>query len=169
GMSKALKGKENIGKEEIRDIFVQAKNTSYKAVMKPTEGTILTVCRMMAEKAEESIDNEMNIEEYLYLIISEGQKALLNTPNLLPVLKEAGVVDSGGQGLMYLIEGALRALNEDFNLEEDIKIEKIEPKDFRIEFEVMANKEDSEEIKKAIDEISDHPKYAYENEVLKAN
>lgn len=169
GMSKALKGKENIGKEEIRDIFVQAKNTSYKAVMKPTEGTILTVCRMMAEKAEESIDNEMNIEEYLYLIISEGQKALLNTPNLLPVLKEAGVVDSGGQGLMYLVEGALRALNEDFNLEEDIKIEKIEPKDFRIEFEVMANKEDSEEIKKAIDEMSDHPKYAYENEVLKAN
>lgn len=169
GMSKALKGKETIGKEEIRDIFVQAKKTSYKAVMKPTEGTILTVCRMMAEKAEESLDNDISIEEYLYLIISEGQKALLNTPNLLPVLKEAGVVDSGGQGLMYLVEGALRALNEDFNLEEDIKIEKVEPKDYRINFEVLTDEKGAEEIKNAIDEMSDLPNYAYENGILKAN
>lgn len=169
GMAKALKGKEVIGKEEIRDICVQAKKTSYKAVMKPTEGTILTVCRMMAEKAEEAFDQNLDIEEYLYLIVGEGQKALLNTPNQLPVLKEAGVVDSGGQGLMYLVEGALRALNEDFNLEEDVEIQKVEPKDYSIHFEVLTDEEGAEEIKEAINELSDLPNYAYTNGILKAD
>lgn len=169
GMSKALKSKELIGKEEIRDIFVQAKKTAYKAVMKPTEGTILTVCRMMAEKAEESIDKQMNLEEYLYLIISEGQKALINTPNQLPVLKEAGVVDSGGQGLMYLVEGALRGLNDDFNLEEHIEIEKIEPKNFKVDFEILIEENDYEKIKNSIAEISDLANFAYDNDILKAS
>lgn len=169
GMAKALKGKEVIGKEEIRDICLQAKKTSYKAVMKPTEGTILTVCRMMAEKAEEAFDQNLDIEEYLYLIVGEGQKALLNTPNQLPVLKEAGVVDSGGQGLMYLVEGALRALNEDFNLEEDVEIQKVEPKDYSIHFEVLTDEEGAEEIKEAINELSDLPNYAYTNGILKAD
>lgn len=169
GMSKALKGKDKIAKEEVRDIFVQAKKTSYKAVMKPTEGTILTVARLMAEKAEESFLSDLSLEEYLYLIVSEGQKALLNTPNQLPVLKEAGVVDSGGQGLMYLVEGALRALNEDFNIEEDVEIEEIEAKNFSINFEVLTDKEGAEEIKKSIDEVSDFPNYAYEHGILRSN
>lgn len=169
GMSKALKGKELIGNAEIRDICVQAKKTSYKAVMKPTEGTILTVCRMMAEKAEEAFDENLGIEEYLYLIIAEGQKALLNTPNQLPVLKEAGVVDSGGQGLMYLVEGALRALNEDFNIQENIVVETVDPKNFGIHFEVLTDEAGSEEIKKSIDELDALANYAYTNGILKAD
>lgn len=168
GMAKALKGKDVIGKEEVRDIFQQAQKTSYKAVMKPTEGTILTVSRKMAEKAEEAFVSDLDLEEYLFLIISEGQKALLNTPNQLPVLKEAGVVDSGGQGLMYLLEGALRALDEDFSLEEDQEFEKIEPKNYKITFEVLTDQEGAEDVQKSIEEISDYPYYAYANGILRA-
>ncbi|MDD7305923.1 MAG: DAK2 domain-containing protein [Peptoniphilaceae bacterium] len=169
GMAKATKGKERIGNEEIKAIFLQAQKTSYKAVMKPTEGTILTVCRMMAEKASEAFNTDMDIEEYLYLIISAGQKALLNTPNQLPVLKEAGVVDSGGQGLMYLVEGALRALNEDFNLAEDIEIEVEKPKNFAISLEVFTDEQGSQQIKKSIDQLSSNPMYAYNKSIFKSD
>ena len=103
GMSKALKGKDEIGHAEVRDIFKNATKTAYKAVMQPTEGTILTVARKMSEKAEEAFDESKSLDDYLVEILASGQQALDNTPKQLPVLKEAGVVDSGGQGLIFLL------------------------------------------------------------------
>ena len=94
GMSKTLKGKDIIEISDIKEIFQNAKKTAYKAVMQPTEGTILTVARVMAEKAEEVYDETSSLDDYLMEIIGAGQVALDNTPNQLPVLKEAGVVDS---------------------------------------------------------------------------
>ena len=124
GISKALKDKDKITVKEIREGFIKSKETAYKAVMKPTEGTILTVCRKMAEASEEFYDESMPIDKYLYKIYLSGKKALSNTPNQLPILKEAGVVDAGGQGLIFLLEGAIKYLNEDIEeyfeeLEED--------------------------------------------------
>lgn len=105
GMSKTLKGKDIIYAADIREIFINASNTAYKAVMQPTEGTILTVANKMAEKANEVFEEEIELDDYLIEIIGAGQVALDNTPNQLPVLKEAGVVDSGGQGLIFLLRG----------------------------------------------------------------
>ncbi|WP_297812780.1 DAK2 domain-containing protein [uncultured Finegoldia sp.] len=96
----------------LRDGFVESYKTAYKAVMKPTEGTILTVSRCMGEFAEENYQNYKDIKTFLTDIISTGNKALLKTKEMLPVLKEADVVDAGGQGLMLFLEGVLNYDNE---------------------------------------------------------
>lgn len=108
GLSKTVKGKSTIELADVKDIFNQAAKTAYKAVMQPKEGTILTVANKMSEKAEEAYDDSKEMDEYLVEILAAGQQALENTPNQLPVLKEAGVVDSGGQGLIYLLRGSDR-------------------------------------------------------------
>ena len=113
GLSKATKGSDKITTADIKEIFDIANQTAYKAVMKPTEGTILTVSQKMTDKAREIYSEDISLDQYLFEIIAEGQKALDNTPNQLPVLKEAGVVDSGGQGLIILLKGAFSALNSD--------------------------------------------------------
>ena len=96
----------------LRDGFVESYKTAYKAVMKPTEGTILTVSRCMGEFAEENYQNYKDIKTFLTDIISTGNKALLKTKEMLPVLKEADVIDAGGQGLMLFLEGVLNYDNE---------------------------------------------------------
>lgn len=106
GFSKEMQEYEEMDIRTMASAMVKASETAYKAVMRPKEGTILTVAKMMANKALESIDNFESIDEYLKAILDEGQKALDNTPELLPVLKEAGVVDSGGEGLMQFLYGA---------------------------------------------------------------
>lgn len=137
GMSKALKDKEEIRAEDIRNIFVTANTIAYKAVMKPTEGTILTVSRKMTDKAEEIYEEHISLDKYLYLIMAEGQKALDSTPNLLPVLKEAGVVDSGGQGLMYLMEGAVENLNSEIENEVSLDLEEDSLEGDEFEYKIM--------------------------------
>ena len=96
----------------LRDGFVESYKTAYKAVMKPTEGTILTVSRCMGEFADQNYQNYEDVKEFLTDIISEGNKALLKTKEMLSVLKEADVVDAGGQGLMLFLEGVLNYDNE---------------------------------------------------------
>ena len=91
--------------------FVRATETAYKAVMKPKEGTILTVARAMSDKAEELQNGATDIIAFAKDIIAAGDSALEQTPELLPVLKQAGVVDSGGQGLMTVMHGAFQALS----------------------------------------------------------
>lgn len=110
GFSKALEGKEFLTVEDLKDGFVSAKTTAYRAVMKPTEGTILTVIREISEFAAEHYTDFEDSLEFLTAIVEAGNKSLDNTPNLLPALKKAGVVDAGGKGLMILIEGAYLAL-----------------------------------------------------------
>ncbi len=106
GFSKKIEDKQEIGIKDIADAFQKAVETAYKAVMKPKEGTILTVARGVATKARECADADMDMESFCDEIISYGYEVLAKTPELLPVLKEAGVVDSGGQGLMEVLKGA---------------------------------------------------------------
>ena len=107
GFSKKIGDKTEIGVIEIADAFQKAVETAYKAVMKPKEGTILTVARGIATKARECAGTDLTLEEFCETIIKHGDEVLASTPELLPVLKEAGVVDSGGQGLMEVLKGAV--------------------------------------------------------------
>ena len=110
GFCKVAEEKEELDAELLSEAFQKASETAYKAVMKPKEGTILTVARGMSEKAAEISGSVKDLEEFLKLIIEHGDEVLRSTPELLPVLKEAGVVDSGGQGLMTMLKGVLAAL-----------------------------------------------------------
>lgn len=110
GFCKEIKEKKEIDIKVLSDGFVRAVETAYKAVMKPKEGTILTVAKGMAEKAVEMSDMGVTIEELAREVIEYGDEVLAMTPELLPVLKEAGVVDSGGQGLMEFLKGAFDGL-----------------------------------------------------------
>ena len=110
GFTKAVSKADSLGKEEIAAGFARAVETAYKAVMKPKEGTILTVAKGMAEKAEELSESDLSLIAYCEAIVSCGYEVLARTPDMLPVLKEAGVVDSGGQGLMEVLQGVLDAL-----------------------------------------------------------
>ena len=108
GFTKAVRDEEKITIPLFGEACTRAVETAYKAVMKPTEGTILTVARGMGEKAAELIaDGADDFEKILPEILNHGKEVLDQTPELLPVLKQAGVVDSGGAGLMKVIEGAL--------------------------------------------------------------
>lgn len=110
GLAGVLKGRETIDIRMTAEMLVAAKDKAYKAVMKPTEGTILTVAREMAEFAEANADRYDRIDIFLSDILAQGNAALAKTPQLLPILKEAGVVDAGGQGLVYLLAGFIETL-----------------------------------------------------------
>ena len=103
GFSKALEGKKEADTADIIAALKKGVEGAYKAVMKPTEGTILTVARVASEEAAACGAKE--IPALWDVVMTAGQKALEDTPNLLPVLKKAGVVDAGGQGIMIIFEG----------------------------------------------------------------
>ncbi len=111
GFTKTITNYNELTIEVIAESFERAVETAYKAVMKPKEGTILTVARSGAEKARELCDSAENMEQYFTAILEKMQETLDYTPELLPVLKAAGVVDSGGQGLLEVMKGAFAALN----------------------------------------------------------
>ena len=110
GFSKKIQDKKIIDVHDIADAFQKAVETAYKAVMKPKEGTILTVAKGVASKARECADADMSLAQFCDEVIEYGDAVLDSTPEMLPVLKEAGVVDSGGQGLMVVIKGAVDCL-----------------------------------------------------------
>ncbi|MBQ8913458.1 MAG: DAK2 domain-containing protein, partial [Lachnospiraceae bacterium] len=110
GFCKEIKEKSEINVNVLADGFVRGVETAYKAVMKPKEGTILTVAKAMAEKAVELAEQGVDVETFAEAVIECGDETLEKTPELLPVLKEAGVVDSGGQGLMEFLKGAYNGL-----------------------------------------------------------
>lgn len=119
GIKKAFKGHEICDVKLMSQAFKSASDCAYRAVMKPTEGTILTVARVMGECATEFGSECEDVEQFIAIVIDAGQKALASTPNLLPKLKEAGVVDSGGQGLMYIAEGMLYCISQNRIIELD--------------------------------------------------
>lgn len=106
GFTKTIREYDTIDTMVLAGAFGKAVETAYKAVMKPKEGTILTVAKGMAEKAMELAETEISLSDFIREVIEEGDAVLLKTPEMLPVLKEAGVVDSGGQGLMQVMKGA---------------------------------------------------------------
>ncbi len=110
GFTKEIKTVEVISTTTLANAFVRATETAYKAVMKPKEGTILTVAKGMSEKALELVTETEDVIDFAQKVIEHGDYVLSQTPEMLPILKQAGVVDSGGQGLMQVIKGALDGL-----------------------------------------------------------
>lgn len=110
GFTKEIKNVETVNVTVLAKAFVRASETAYKAVMKPKEGTILTVAKGMADKAVELASQTEDIIEFADKVIEHGDYVLSQTPEMLPVLKQAGVVDSGGQGLMQVLKGVLDGL-----------------------------------------------------------
>jgi uncharacterized protein len=110
GFAKAVEAKKEINSAEFAAALEAGVNTAYKAVMKPVEGTILTVAKDAAKRAVEVAKKEQDIAVVMEEVVKEAKASLQRTPELLPVLKEVGVVDSGGQGLVYVYEGFLSAL-----------------------------------------------------------
>lgn len=110
GFTKGIEGVEEITVPVMAKAFQKAVDTAYKAVMKPKEGTILTVARGGAERALELVDETENLVYFCTEVINHMEDVLLQTPDMLPVLKEAGVVDSGGEGLLTILKGCFDAL-----------------------------------------------------------
>ena len=111
GFAQGLKGKIEATAQDISDALLMGKEVAYKAVMRPVEGTILTVIRESSQALADSVYPDMPLDEALDILLKEARESLKRTPNLLPVLKEAGVVDSGGAGLCKIIEGFDLALH----------------------------------------------------------
>lgn len=110
GFSKQLKGKDSINTEDFAVALKEGVSTAYRAVMKPTEGTILTVARESAENAEIIAKEETDVHIFLKRVIAAAEDTLSRTPDMLPVLKQAGVVDAGGKGLAIIYDGMLKRL-----------------------------------------------------------
>ncbi|MFC4804144.1 DAK2 domain-containing protein [Filifactor villosus] len=107
GFAQAIEGKQNLGVEDVANALSSASKVAYKAVIKPVEGTILTVCRETAEVAQEHRDME-EMSVFLKKVLEGARRSLAHTPELLKALKEANVVDSGGRGLLSILEGMIR-------------------------------------------------------------
>lgn len=111
GFGKAIEGKETLAAKDLAAAFTNGVQTAYKAVMKPVEGTILTVARESAKAGEKKAKTTDDVVEVMEAVVRGAKKSLAKTPDLLPVLKEVGVVDSGGQGLLFIYEGFLEVLS----------------------------------------------------------
>lgn len=123
GLARGLSGKAQAGSAEIGKAFKYAVLYAYRAVATPVEGTILTVAKGIAKGTYRATKDKLNIKQILIAAIEYGNQELGKTPDLLPVLKQAGVVDAGGKGLLVFLEGCLQGL---LNSEESIKVNNLE-------------------------------------------
>ena len=184
GFTKAVSKADSLGKDESTAGFTRAVETAYKAVMKPKEGTILTVAKGMADKAEELVDEDMDVIAFCEAIVAYGYEVLSKTPDMLPVLKEAGVVDSGGQGLLEVIKGAYDAFlgkEIDYSVIEPstgVTVNKVNAEDtadikfgYCTEFIILTEKEftedDEREFKKFLSSIGDSIVCVADDDVVK--
>lgn len=117
GFARVLKNEEKITTKKYAEALQAGSETAYKAVMKPAEGTMLTVARVTAEEAVKLAAHISNFEVFYDSLIDVAKDTLDKTPEMLPVLKQAGVVDSGGMGIVYIMMGQAQALDDDFDLE----------------------------------------------------
>ncbi|WP_179647099.1 DAK2 domain-containing protein [Salinicoccus kekensis] len=131
GFSKAIENEGSVDAKSFAAALDQGVKTAYKAVMKPVEGTILTVAKDSSATAVEKAETSDSLIEVMEAVIEEAKASLKRTPDLLPVLKEVGVVDSGGQGLVYVYEGFLAAM----------KGEKVEVSEEALDTETFVNDE----------------------------
>jgi len=122
GFAKSLEGKKEVDAEGISEAFVKAMEAAYKAVMKPKEGTILTIAKALAESSMEAVLDGDDVEVVLKSMLEKSHQMLVKTQFMLPELKAAGVIDAGGRGLLYIIEGALAS----GDIEEDIQVNEFE-------------------------------------------
>jgi dihydroxyacetone kinase-like predicted kinase len=113
GFARALDEKPTIVVNDLAQALIEAKATAYKGVVRPVEGTILTVIKDIASQAEASVQRTSSFSDVLADIVEAGEASVERTPELLPILKQAGVVDSGGKGLLFIFEGMWRFINGD--------------------------------------------------------
>ncbi len=145
GVSRSVKGKESIDAKELAKAFAAGSQTAYNAVMKPTEGTILTVSREGAQACMAAAEETDDITAVIEACLKGSKESLDRTPEILPVLKQAGVVDSGGMGLYIILEGFVKAL-------QGSPVEKLEqdaPEDNNISAASPQSVMDTEDIKYA--------------------
>ncbi len=114
GFAQGLEGKEEVNAIEFADAWQKGVEVAYKAVVRPVEGTILTVIRESSQYLHDHVKENMTIDKAMDLLIEEAKASLKRTPELLPILKEVGVVDSGGQGLVKIFEGMRLAIAGNF-------------------------------------------------------
>ena len=114
GFAQSIKNRKELTGKDLAQALQAGVEVAYKAVMKPVEGTILTVSRGAATAAIKKSENTDDAVEVMRAAVNGAKAALAKTPDLLPVLKEVGVVDSGGQGLVFIYEGFLSALTGDY-------------------------------------------------------
>ncbi|MDF2800279.1 MAG: Dak phosphatase [Anaerocolumna sp.] len=188
GFTKEIKDFQEINVTILANSFQKAVETAYKAVMKPKEGTILTVARGGAEKAAELVSQTDDLVYFGTEVLKYMEEVLAHTPELLPVLKEAGVVDSGGQGLLEILKGAYDALlGKEVNFDKDltvsnhpevkINLEAVDAADIKFgyctEFIIILEKEYSEEtdvdFKNYLESIGDSLVVVSDEEVVKVH
>ena len=117
GFTKEIKEASEINVTILANAFTRATETAYKAVMKPKEGTILTVAKGIADKALELVETTDDLDEFIPAVIAHAEYVLSKTPDMLPVLKEAGVVDSGGQGLVEHMKYPAKKFDDQYFIE----------------------------------------------------
>lgn len=122
GLAAGLKDKKSFDADALAIAFQEASDTAYKGVMRPVEGTILTVIREAAEEANDAASKSKDLRFVLERVLERSEQVLAKTPDMLPVLKQAGVVDAGGQGLIYIFEGMLNLVHGHV-IENEIRIE----------------------------------------------
>lgn len=181
GFAKELKGKDVIDIPTFVACLKSAAASAYKAVMKPTEGTMLTVARGIAEDVEKEVAEGIvsEIEDLLEVCVSSGKKWLAKTPEMLPILKEANVVDSGGMGLVIIFEGMYKFLKEGMVFEEPSQQEvytalTFKPEDIRFtyctEFFITGLKKNIEkEFKEYLETIGDSIIVIQDGDILKTH
>ena len=183
GFTKGIRDLEELDAVALARAVDKGVETPYKAVMKPKEGTILTVARGVADKALELAEDAEDLQTFLEDVLEEGRRVLAKTPDMLPVLKEAGVVDSGGQGLMVVLEGAFDAfmgkeVDLTFDGGESAKVVKITPQaeadikfGYCTEFIIVLNKEftaeDEVDFKAYLSSLGDSIVCVADDEVVK--
>lgn len=183
GFTKGIRDLEELDAVALARAVDKGVETAYKAVMKPKEGTILTVARGVADKALELAEDAEDLQTFLEDVLEEGRSVLAKTPDMLPVLKEAGVVDSGGQGLMVVLEGAFDAfmgkeVDLTFDGGESAKVVKITPQaeadikfGYCTEFIIVLNKEftaeDEVDFKAYLSSLGDSIVCVADDEVVK--
>ena len=184
GFTKAIKEEKEIDVLALAAACQRARDTAYKAVMKPKEGTILTVASGIATKAAEMAEETDDLEVFIPAVIEHAQDVLNQTPEMLPVLKEAGVVDSGGQGLLEVINGAYDAFlgkEIDYSVIEPstgVTVNKVNAEDtadikfgYCTEFIILTEKEftedDEREFKKFLSSIGDSIVCVADDDVVK--
>lgn len=189
GFSKSIEEKKEIEASDFTAAFDAGVKTAYKAVMKPVEGTILTVAKDSANKVEDIGASESSIITIMEAVIKEAKASLERTPELLPVLKEVGVVDSGGQGLVYVYEGFLSALkgepievagksdtetfvNDEHDFEEFMSVEDIEYgfcTEFMVRFESEKREFDEGAFREDMSEFGDSLLVISDEEIVKVH
>ena len=183
GFTKGIRDLKELDAVALARAVDKGVETAYKAVMKPKEGTILTVARGVADKALELAEDAEDLQTFLEDVLEEGRRVLAKTPDMLPVLKEAGVVDSGGQGLMVVLEGAFDAfmgkeIDLTFDAGENAKVVKVTPQaeadikfGYCTEFIIVLNKkftaEDEVDFKAYLSSLGDSIVCVADDEVVK--